>query len=186
MKTRMKSTSAGFNLVEMAIALVVVAIGIVSIIGLFPSQLESVRKGNQRTHMVQLATSIVDTLRGMGAVGIDYTQNPINGIVPLEIPDGAGGRWVEPGSTNLAKINLDGKQYKIHLVDSDASNGNWINQSMWYSVTLNNLASGASAPAGVIGRKVEISLWPGDHGSASQLPSTPVGSFTTEVYHYNN
>jgi len=174
----LRGSRSGFNLVEMAIALVVVAIGIVSIIGLFPNQLEAVRKTNQRTQMAQLAMSIDNGLRGLGAVGIDYMTPPLSGTLPMPSPANAGGRWIDPVNGNPALVKLNGTKSKIQLVDPNVAG--MVNQSMWYSVKVASLQPGTTAPNGLIGRKVTIDLWPGDHQNAPTTP--PVETFITEIY----
>jgi prepilin-type N-terminal cleavage/methylation domain-containing protein len=73
MSTRRRSTQAGFSLVEVIVALTILAVGILAIMQLFPSSLRQTRKAAERTSVASLARTELGRVKASG-VGDTLTR----------------------------------------------------------------------------------------------------------------
>lgn len=198
-----RNSKFGFNLVEMAIALVIVAIGIMSIVAIFPSQLYAVRKTQSRAQMDQFVQSVEAAILASVAAGVDYDANGFVFLPPIGGTKQKGGMWIEPGNpSNMPQIRLNNTFNQLHFVDVDDPTDSpnvpgtvkedYVNQALWYRInkkTLDKVAQdhNVTAPnsekiAGMAGHRLIFDLWPGDVGNSASLPSTPVGRYITDIY----
>jgi len=200
MKKRIKTTS-GFNLVEMSIALVVVAIGIMSVAAIFPDQLDAVRQTADRAQMGQFAQSIDGVLRAIGAAGQDLSTIPSIPGIPansITLPPLGGGLWTSAatggGTSPPAAIKLHINNTPLGanpvlpnpdpaqgggLKFVDIADGNYVNQSLWYHIHVQPLPA-----TDADGHRVVIYTWRSD-GVTAPPANTPVAQqYITEIYKF--
>lgn len=201
MKKRIKTTS-GFNLVEMSIALVVVAIGIMSVAAIFPDQLEAVRKTADRAQMGQFAQSVDGVLRAIGAAGQDIGTIPAVLGLPaksITLPPLGGGHWtsaaVGGGASPPPVIALDVNSAALVGVNPvlpdpdpakggglkfvDGADGNYVNQSLWYHIHIQPLPTNDAD-----GHRVVIYTWRSDGDTQPTAITPPAQQYITEIYKF--
>jgi len=199
---------AGFNLVEMSIALVVVAIGMMSVAAIFPDQLDSVRKTTDRAQHGQFAQSVESVLRSIAVAGGDIGNLPAS-ILPaghIVLPPVGGGKWTSAQNGDL--IKLDVVTTALTSVDPpipdpkkgdgmkfiDISNPNYITQSLWYHIHVQPLPSTAGhrvviytwrSDGEVANPPVETALTPAPTSYADVKDRTKIAEvYVTEIYKF--
>ncbi len=75
---RIRKTQIGFSLVEVLIAMVVMAIGMLGIAGMYVHSLQAGRTSQLRTQAVTLASDVADRIRANPQGGITYIGNGNN------------------------------------------------------------------------------------------------------------
>jgi len=205
---RTKTRRSGFNLVEMSIALVVVAIGIMSVAAIFPDQLEAVRKTADRAYMGQFAQSVDSVLRAVAAAGGDIGNIAVPGFAAntITLPPVGGGTWTSAatagGTSPPAAITLDVLNTQLPsnpgnyptpdvakgggLKFVDIADGNYVNQSLWYHIHVQPLNA-----ADADGHRVIIYLWrsdgvtaPVDNTTSPASAIAPTERYITEIYKF--
>ncbi|MCL4217044.1 MAG: prepilin-type N-terminal cleavage/methylation domain-containing protein [Candidatus Hydrogenedentes bacterium] len=89
---RTHTTSAGYSLIEVLIALAILAVGIVGIMQIFPVTLRQTRVAQERTVVSQTANSMLDTVSTAGGREVFYNRGelelaPLTEEVSLENPN---------------------------------------------------------------------------------------------------
>lgn len=69
---------AGFSLVEVLIALVIMSVGMLGIAGLYVEGMKAGRTSTFRHHAVTLASDVADRIRANPTGGVDYMGDPGN------------------------------------------------------------------------------------------------------------
>lgn len=95
-------TRAGFSLVEVMVALVVIAVGLIAIVGLIPQGIQSSRSAADNT---LVATIVHDTFNGFRQLALTSTWPPLS--APQDI-------YYDVAGTNAAPAIPD-RYYRIHL-----------------------------------------------------------------------
>ncbi len=70
--TRSQSTSAGFTLVEMMVAMVVLSIGMLGVANLFVITLQSNKSSTSRLHAINYVGDLADRIRANRTAGVAY------------------------------------------------------------------------------------------------------------------
>ena len=165
---------SGFNLVEISIAMVVVAIGILSIAAVFPSQLETVRDGMDRTNMGLFAQQVHESALAMAS---DSNVAQIANGIPLLTTGGTywyTGTDTGVGSSQETKVQADGAIHYIYQVDSTNTSAD--QYALGYRLRVTPIQGQG------LTYQVKLELWPRvwpGHGSDPGPPET----FVTEVYY---
>jgi len=184
----------------MSIALVVVAIGIMSVAAIFPDQLEAVRKTADRAQMGQFAQSVDGVLRAIGATGQDIGTISVPGFGPntITLPPLGGGLWTSNatggGTSPAAAIKLHINNTPLAANASlptadpaqggglkfvDVTDGNYVNQSLWYHIHVQPLPT-----TDADGHRIVIYTWRSD-GATAPPANTPVAQqYITEIYKF--
>ncbi len=74
-RTRLQKRTAGFSLIEVLIALVIMSVGMLGIASLYVQSMQAGRTSMLRHNAVTLASDVADRIRANPAAGINY-ENP--------------------------------------------------------------------------------------------------------------
>ena len=155
MKTNMKNMQTGFTLVEAVVALVVLAVGMLGIAGLYIEGLRSSHSALARTTAVNLAADMADRIRANSAATVAY----------------AG---VGPGLNNLC-VNGPADCTPAQLANDD-----WF----WWNQDVQNLlpqgtitAVAVAAPTAFTNNYTIVMTWP-ETGQDPANPAVYTLSFT--------
>lgn len=104
-----RGKTAGFTLVEVLIALIVISVGMLGIAGLYLHSIQAGRTSVFRHHAITLAGDIADRIRANPAAGVNYQSagqdhGCVNGIVnctPLEMAQNDIEIWDEQAADSL-------------------------------------------------------------------------------------
>jgi type II secretory pathway pseudopilin PulG len=181
-----QARATGFTLVETALGLLVVAIGMMALLGLFPTGFETGRRVTDETVAAQFAGQVFATLRAdAGDTNIVTTFCNLGSIVLMGPPNSS--LWLNhatmgvtastapagtPGGTVRYRYNDGGGgieeyvlRYRLVVADRVA----------WYAY-----ASGAApGPAYARGKSAKLYVWPGEFGPTTTNNAI---AFYTELY----
>lgn len=149
MKTHTKQR--GFSLVEVALALMVVAVGIMGSFSLFPAGLEAGRKSSFETRASIFADDVFAYFRTMSTV------TNWNLLVNLEAPAPGDGIWDTPVNLQVAGDNV--VRPNVYKYIAPASVGNIDEYS--FRCRLNMVASGTNRYA------MTLHIWKGSIGATA-------------------
>ncbi|MDO9541220.1 MAG: prepilin-type N-terminal cleavage/methylation domain-containing protein [Kiritimatiellia bacterium] len=144
------ASSAGFSLVEISLALLVVGIGMLAILSMFPAGLDQNVRSISDTHAGLFAGEVFSSLRVYAETNWDEIGETI-----LNLPVAAKDNWYNSGSLD---IKLDNE---IHAnVYCHPDNTNIVDHAFRYRITLltNDLRLIKSA---------SLRFWPGQFGTSS-------------------
>ncbi len=112
---RTRLLSAAFSLVEVVLALGIVAFALVSVIGLLPAGLNSQRQATEQARAIQALSAVSNSIRGVHANGTTTSAEflpplggtPATGVTdPVAVGPGDDVRFLmEDGSLNTASSN---------------------------------------------------------------------------------
>lgn len=192
----MRSAKSGFNLIEMSIALVVVAIGILSVAALFPDQLNTVKASMGRSHMNNFVLQAEASIRAMAASSnVTYLAGSAR-IPLLKNIDGLHDRkaewsseWVDagftvPGSTGGGTtptgpvLLADNTPHEIHLIKQVGTTGALASEEYALAYQLQILEVQNAHEVYEVQLRVWPDIWPGRSYSVSD---PDVVFFVTEV-----
>jgi len=155
------ASSSGFSLVEISLALLVIAIGMLAILGMFPAGLDQNARSISDTHAALFAEEVFGSLR----VHAETNWQGIGDSISY-LSAAATNNWYDPVSLN---IKLDNEIYTSIYRHPD--NTNMIDHAFRYRITLttNGLIKAAT-----------LRFWPGEFGTASNP-----AMFYSEFYQMN-
>ena len=109
--------SPGFNLVEISLALMVVAIGLLSVLSLFPAGLDQNVRSVGDTHAALFAGEVLNGLRAHAETNWDGIGNSITNLFVA-----ADSTWNNPGEldphlNNTIRTNVYRRQSNTNIVD---------------------------------------------------------------------
>ncbi len=139
---------SGFTLVEVALALLVIGIGIVAIFGLFPAGMEAGRRTVNETHAAQFAEEVFAAYRSLASV--TNLATAVNAQVPVAAP----AQWSSP-----PLIVPDGNVQTCVLRVS-ATPGT-IERALRYQLTVGN--------SGPYIRTLMLRVFPGEFGGTTEF-----------------
>lgn len=160
LSSRRHGASSGFSLVEVTLALLVVAIGMLSILGMFPAGLDQNARSISDTHAAMFAEEIFSSLRVHAETNWQGIGN--NTIYPVA----ASTNWHTPLNLDTMTDNLIYTNVYRH-----PSNSNIVDHAFRYRITL--------ATNGLI-KSATLRLWPGEFGKTNN----PL-MFYSEFYQMN-
>ena len=138
---------SGFTLVEVALALLVVGVGIVAIFGLFPAGMEAGRRTVNETQAALFAEEVFTAYRSLASVtNLTIATN-------AQVPVAAPGQWSSP-----PLIIPDGSLQTCVLRASGSPNS--IERALRYRLTIGN-------PGPYI-RTMTLRVYPGEVGPESE------------------
>lgn len=146
---RVRNASAGFSLVEITLALLVVGIGMLAILSMFPSGLDQNARSISDTHAAMFAEEVFSALRVQAETNWD-------GIGQVDIPIAAQSKWDSPVSLD---IKLNNTIYTNIYRYPFPGNTNLIDHAFRYRITLTNTVPMIKAAT--------VRFWPGEYGTAS-------------------
>lgn len=143
---------AGFNLVEVCLAIVVVAFGIVTLLGLFSSGLRTAETADNETRMTLFGGGVMNGIIAKACAitnwttwtnDVSFASNVSTGLVPAVAPTWlpGGAQVVYPtGSTLYVRYRLDmttrvntrGREINLEVVPDQF--GNWTNPVVFHTV----------------------------------------------------
>jgi len=143
------SSNSGFSLVEISLALLIIAIGMLAILGMFPSGLDQNARSISDTHAALFAGEVFSGLRVQAETNWQGIGNTITNL-----PAAAGSaNWYD---SDVLDVQLDNQ---IHTnIYRHPDNTNMIDHSFRYRMTLTT--------NGQI-KAVTLRFWPGQYGTAS-------------------
>ncbi len=92
----MKHSRRGFSLVEVALALLIVSVGLLATVGMLPGALDNSKKASEDTQQALFADYVLNTLRALAAA---TNQNPWSSFTTgpaTPIPVAASSMWDSP------------------------------------------------------------------------------------------
>lgn len=115
--TSSPSSRSGFNLVEISLALMVVAIGLLSVLSLFPAGLDQNVRSVGDTHAALFAGEVLNGLRAHAETNWDGIGNSITNLFVA-----ADSTWNNPGEldphlNNTIRTNVYRRQSNTNIVD---------------------------------------------------------------------
>jgi len=140
--------SGGFSLVEISLALLIVAIGMLSILGMFPAGLDQNARSISDTHAALFAGEVFSSLRVRAETNWDAIGNTIT-----YIPAAATNNWSDPVNLDIKLDNAINTNIYRH-----PDNTNLIDHAFRYRITL--------ATNGLI-KSATLCFWPGQYGTAN-------------------
>ena len=149
----------GFSLIEVTLAILVVGLGLIALMALFPSGLDANKQAINDTRMALFAE---DILNGFVAIAEDKSWNDINSI---QVPAVAIDMWNNPSS--LSVIPSSSVQTNVYLY----SNPEIAAYAVRYRLEVGDLAGNSAI------KYIRLTLWNGEYG-----PTNKSHSFYTEIY----
>jgi prepilin-type N-terminal cleavage/methylation domain-containing protein len=147
MRRRARGFRGGFSLVEVALALLVVGVGLLAVFGLFPTGMDANRRAVQETQMALFADYVMDGFRALASAVPWSEVAEDNGAFYLEVPapdmwSGGGALRVMPGEgmkslvyTPVAKPDIEEislrYEVRIGLVDQGNPLVKFIRVRVW-------------------------------------------------------
>ena len=165
----MMNRRAGFSLVEVALAIMVIAVGLLSVFGLFPHGMESSRRALDETRAAAFAEQTFNSLRVIAESG-DWDALTTLYTIP-------GPEWWEH---NYVWVN---NPYVLTNIYSNAiSKTEKIQEyALRYRLRVTNTASPRVL-------HVRLDIWPGEFGQSGYYTNSgmPMNGFLycTELYHW--
>lgn len=158
---RVRNASAGFSLVEISLALLIVAIGMLAILGMFPSGLDQNSRSISDTHAALFAEEVFSSLR----VHAEPNWQEI-GVTIINLPAAASNNWHPDYDLRIWLNSLMETNIYRH-----PDNTNMIDHAFRYRITLttNGLIKAAT-----------VRFWPGEYGTTNN-PTM----FYSEFYQMN-
>lgn len=157
-----KCSSAGFSLVEISLALLVIAIGMLAILGMFPSGLDQNARSISDTHAALFAEEVFSAIR----VHAETNWQKIGSADIISLPVAASNNW---NSDYDLKIWLDNEMAtNIYRHPGDS---NIVDHAFRYRITLTT--------NGLI-KSAFLRFWPGEFGTTNN-PTL----FYSEFYQMN-
>jgi len=182
------SRNAGFSLIEISLALLVISIGMIAIVGLFPTSLGMGKRAIDETYASFLADSAFASFKGAAS---EYANDWINltnalPIAPNSVDYNQDVFWDQSGDLRIRADGLIHTQ-KYVAGSSDekwAGNGVMILDNNWSMEdhALRYRISTDIIPPGRIMRMV-MEIWMGEYGSQN---STNAEVFYTEIFNHGN
>lgn len=166
MKTRRQAIRAGFSLVEVALALLVVSVGIMAAFGMFPGGLDAGRASLNETRASMFAEETFNSFRGL-AQSPDRTWGNFTAATPAA--PGLG-LWVNPEQL-AARANGDIHRNR-YVPAGDSSLG------PQYALRYRLVAS--DGEGGRV-RRLRLWVWPEEFGSTADEDAY---YFYTEIYRF--
>ncbi|MBU0677531.1 MAG: hypothetical protein KJ626_05385 [Verrucomicrobia bacterium] len=175
---------AGFTLVEVTLALMVVAVGCLAVLGLFPSAMRAVKAATDETRIVGFADEVFNSFRaiyGTEALAA-YTNTPVS--VSLTLPDMASQQLLDTSDVrprpNSNRVETNVYIYGFGIGDS------FINYEYGVRYKLDVVDSPPSS------MYLRLAVWPGEFGQPPAGTSDGAGAyneddayiFYTEMHRY--
>ena len=157
-----ENSSSGFSLVEISLALLVVAVGMLAILGMFPSGLDQNARSISDTHAALFAEEVFSSLR----VHAETNWQEIGKTIQ-SLPTAAAGNW----ALNNLDIQLKDNIYTNVYRYPPPGDTNIIDHAFRYRITIttNGLIKAAS-----------LCFWPGQYGTTNNP-----AMFYSEFYQMN-
>lgn len=146
----------GFSLIEVALALLVVSVGLVAVIGMFPSGLDSGRKANEDTQTAIFADYVLNTIRACAANTNYLWSDFADGSKTLQIPIAAPGMW----DSSMPNRTIYPGDVKKNITFLSSEDKNIEEFSINYSLFISDIASNRM-------KRVKLEIWPGMAGSTN-------------------
>jgi len=153
--------SAGFSLVEITLALLVIGVGMLAILSMFPSGLDQNARSISDTHAALFAEEVFSALR----VNAETNWDGI-GDTTTDLPVSALDNWYAPNDLDVLLNNEIKTNTYRHL-----DNTNMVDHAFRYRITLTT--------TGLI-KEATLRFWPGEYGTASNP-----AMFYSEFYQMN-
>jgi len=147
-------SSSGFSLVEISLALLVVAVGMLAILSMFPSGLDQNARSISDTHAALFAGEVFNSLRVHAETNWNKIGNPIGTILTERIPVAGSNNWYHPGDL---EVWLDNEIYTNIYRHPD--NPDMVDHAFRYRITL------TTNPPAI--KAATLRFWPGEYGTAS-------------------
>ncbi len=159
--------NGGFSMVEVSLALLVAAVGLFAVIGLFPVGLEMNRKAIDETYSSFFADSVFASYKGaIQYVGWDAIES-YEPIPPNTINRGADVVWKNSQSEVL--IRADGNINTIRFIPENMSD-DYVDHALRYRLQFSDIGTRRKA--------LRLEVWPGEFGAGK--PEV----FYTEIFDY--
>ncbi len=145
------SSSSGFSLVEVSLALLIIGVAMLSILGMFPMGLEQNTRSIADTHAALFAEEVFSSLRVHAEANWDGIGNSI-----VSVSAAAANSWDD-------QVSLDTKfddeiHTNLYRYPEEEGNTNIIDHVIRYRAALNT--------NGLI-KSVFLRIWPGEFGTTS-------------------
>jgi prepilin-type N-terminal cleavage/methylation domain-containing protein len=167
----------GFTLVEIAVALLVVSVGIMAIIGLFPVGLESAKRIKDEAMILQFKDFVFATVRELSTDADPVSAASWNVVEsPATYQWGANpALWKDADRLCLRpNAGLQTNTY-VHAGSGMESH------ALRYDLVVSNCTFFAALGNGRRGKAVHLRVWPGEFGPTNDVSAY---IFYTEVYYY--
>jgi len=156
-------SASGFSLVEISLALLVVGIGMLAILGMFPSGLDQNARSISDTHAALFAGEVFSSLR----VHAETNWQGIGSADIISLPAAAAdNNWDYPEGLDIMLDNVVHTNIYRHISDS-----NIVDHAFRYRITL--------ATNGLI-KAATLRFWPGEYGTTNNP-----AMFYSEFYQMN-
>ncbi len=164
----MMNRRAGFSLVEVALAIMVIAVGLLSVFGLFPHGMESSRRALDETRAATFAEDTFNSLRVMAQTS-DWASLTHRFSIPA--PDWWGNTYVWANHPYVL----------TNIYSNIISNTERVREyALRYRLIVTNTASPRILQARLV-------IWPGEFGQSTYYSNgMPMNGFLycTEIYHW--
>ena len=173
MKRARSRYSAGFSLVEVSLALLVIGLGMLAVFSLFPSGLSMNKRAADETQSAMFANDVLDAYRGMFDVdpnqwpkmgGPDYARNP--GLGPT-----AGSMWKNGATVRVVSASAS----LVTLVYTNNWSG--MAENAWrYRLTFDDVTGRAGRV-----KYANVQVLSGEYGRSNNMVE-----FYTEYYNFRS
>jgi prepilin-type N-terminal cleavage/methylation domain-containing protein len=168
MKCNRKKFRPGFTLIEIALALLVLSIGLLAVFGLFPVGIDSNRMALGETRAAMFGEEVLNGVRARAAL---FDWNNIAGNIILEPP--SPNMWEEPRDMRIRVVqNPDPEHFDtiIYRASGFRSDRGYEDFAIRYRLEIDNINQYSKA--------VRLKVRPGRFGSTNTYV------FYTEIYNY--
>ena len=162
----MKKSVHAFTLVEVALALMVVAIGILAVLGMFPAGLDQGEWSAAETHAALFAEEVFNGMRALAE------EDDFQGFTNMSLPLAATSMWDKLPLVELTVTNTGGTD-TVFVVTNVYEYNDIAQYAVRYSLMATNIAANSNVTA------VFLRVWPGEFGGTN----SPV-VFYTEFYRF--
>jgi prepilin-type N-terminal cleavage/methylation domain-containing protein len=182
----------GFSLMEIALALVVVGIGMTAIVGIFPIALDTAADNNQQSRMALLAEEIAHGLRAKvieEGANLDWSDNSspnFGGILKLDLAIAKLPKTeIWTAATDAEQIEIDGQYHGfVYLANAASLAAGIDNHNIGYRVLIqlpDDSGSAHKAFSWKSVREVRIDMF-ASHSPRNQAGANPDLVYYTEIH----
>ncbi len=151
----------GFTLVEIALALLVISIGVIAILGLFPAGLEANQRSIGETRAALFAEDVLNGYRALSRAV------PWNQLGNQELPAVAADMWRDSDGLRI----LPNGQQQRNVYVADIPGMELEEFAVRYRLEITDVTSDV--------KRMRLEVWPGEFGPADEEPIV----FLTELFH---
>ncbi len=159
------SRKAGYSLVEVSLALLVVGLGLVTIFSLFPDGLSASRKSVESTEVGAFADYVFASLDGLASsnnvVWGRFTNTALTRLTITHALDGVTGMGASPTEPSISPTGPT-RPSKFYWIPSFYGGSEAPGVSKFQVATFTYTLDVSDAPNGLEARYARLAVWPGD------------------------